>query len=111
MRFDFGPSAKLGLRSARSFSGEITMKMIIIIVKDHDADMLTTAFTAGDFRVTRVASTGGFLRSGVVTLLLGVEDEQVDSAIQVVRSTLQPLATGEKRATLFVVPVQRFEQV
>jgi uncharacterized protein YaaQ len=87
------------------------MKMIIVIVKDHDADALTTAFTAANFRVTRIASTGGFLRSGVVTLLLGVEDDQVDPAIQVVRGTLQPSATGEKRATLFVVPVQRFEQV
>ena len=87
------------------------MKMIIIIVKDHDADTLTTAFTAANFRVTRVPSTGGFLRSGVITLLLGVEDDQVDSAIQVVRGTLQPSTSGEKRATLFVVPVQRFEQV
>jgi uncharacterized protein YaaQ len=87
------------------------MKLIITIVKDSDADALTTTFTAADFRVTRVASTGGFLRSGVVTLLLGVEDDQVDSAIQVVRNTLKPSASGVNRATLFVVPVQRFEQV
>jgi uncharacterized protein YaaQ len=87
------------------------MKLIIVIIKDNEADNLTQAFTAGDFRVTRVASTGGFLRSGVVTLLLGVEDEQVDSAIQVVRGTLPPSDSVEKRATLFVVPVQRFEQV
>ena len=87
------------------------MKMIIVIVRDHDADALTQALTAGRFRVTRVASTGGFLRSGIVTMLLGVEDEQTDGAIQVIRNTLPPLASGEKRATLFVVPVQRFEQV
>jgi uncharacterized protein YaaQ len=87
------------------------MKMIIVIVKDNDADVLTQALTAGDFRVTRVASTGGFMRSGVVTMLLGVEDTQVDDAIQVVRNSLPPSASGEKRATLFVVPVQRFEQV
>jgi uncharacterized protein YaaQ len=87
------------------------MKMIIIIVKDNDADTLTQAFTAGNFRVTRVASTGGFLRSGIVTMLLGVEDTQVEDAIQVVRNSLPTSASGEKRATLFVVPVQRFEQV
>ncbi|MBI5839842.1 MAG: cyclic-di-AMP receptor [Chloroflexi bacterium] len=87
------------------------MKMIIVIIKDHDADKLTQAFTASNFRVTRVASTGGFMRSGVVTMLLGVEDEQVDEAIQIVRNSLPPLASNEKRATLFVVPVQRFEQV
>lgn len=86
------------------------MKMIIVIIKDHDADNLTQALTAGNFRVTRVASTGGFLRSGVVTLLLGVDDAQVDAAIQIVRDSLPPSGT-EKRATLFVVPVQRFEQV
>lgn len=86
------------------------MKMIIIIVKDNDADTLTQSFTASNFRVTRVASTGGFLRSGVVTMLLGVEDTQVDSAIQVVRDSL-PTKAGSKRATLFVVPVNHFEQV
>jgi len=41
---------------------------------------------------------------------LGVEDAQVDEAIQVMRSAL-PAAGDKKRATLFVVPVQRFEQV
>ncbi|CAG1008267.1 Cyclic di-AMP receptor A [Anaerolineales bacterium] len=86
------------------------MKMIIVIVQDHDADTLTQAFTASNFRVTRVASTGGFMRSGVVSMLLGVDDPQVDEAIQVVRTALPP-AGDKKRATLFVVPVQRFEQV
>jgi uncharacterized protein YaaQ len=86
------------------------MKMIIIIVKDNDADTLTQAFTAGNFRVTRVASTGGFLRSGVVTMLLGVEDTQVDAAIKVIHDSL-PASSDKKRATLFVVPVQHFEQV
>jgi uncharacterized protein YaaQ len=86
------------------------MKMIIIIVQDNDADTLTQAFTAGNFRVTRVASTGGFMRSGVVTMLLGVEDPQVDAAINVVRDAL-PASDDKKRATLFVVPVQHFEQV
>ncbi len=86
------------------------MKMIIIIVQDHDADTLTQAFTAGDFRVTRVASTGGFMRSGVVTMLLGVDDIQVDAAIKVARDAL-PSSPDKKRATLFVVPVQHFEQI
>ncbi len=87
------------------------MKMIIIIVKDHDADTLTQAFTAGNFRVTRVASTGGFMRSGVVTMLLGVEDPQVDAAIKVARDALPTASDNEKRATLFVVPVHHFEQI
>ena len=86
------------------------MKMIIIIIKDSDADTLTQSFTAENFRVTRVASTGGFLRSGVVTMLLGVDDAQVDAAIQVARKSL-PAKGDQKRATLFVVPVHHFEQV
>lgn len=86
------------------------MKMIIVIVQDNDADTLTQSFTASNFRVTRVASTGGFLKSGVVTMLLGVEDNQVDSAIQVMRDSL-PAKADTKRATLFVVPVNHFEQV
>ena len=86
------------------------MKMIIVIIKDSDADMLTQALTAGSFRVTRVASTGGFMRSGVVTMLLGVEDNQVDAAILIVRNSL-PSKGDTKRATLFVVPVQHFEQI
>ena len=87
------------------------MKMIILIVKDHDADNLTQALTSAEYRVTRVASTGGFLRSGVVTLLLGVEDERVEPAIGLVREKLLPTASKEKRVTLFVVPVERYDQV
>ncbi|HJR79686.1 MAG TPA: cyclic-di-AMP receptor [Anaerolineales bacterium] len=87
------------------------MKMVILIVKDHDSDMITQALTAEKYRVTRVASTGGFLRSGVVTLLLGVRDERVESALDLIRKRLTPLPSGEKRATLFVVPVEVFEQV
>ena len=87
------------------------MKMVIIIVKDHDSDEVTQALTSEKYRVTRIASTGGFLRSGVVNLLLGVRDERLESALEVIRKTLTPLPSGEKRATLFVVPVERFEQV
>jgi uncharacterized protein YaaQ len=85
--------------------------MIILIVKDSDSDAITQALTSAEYRVTRVASTGGFLRSGVVTLLLGVDDDRVDSVIGLIRERLTPLPSGEKRATLFVVPVERFEQV
>ena len=87
------------------------MKMIIVIVKDSDADSLIQALTAAEYRVTRVASTGGFLRSGFVTMLLGVDDDRVDSAIELVRAKLKPAVGNEKRATLFVIPVERFEQV
>ena len=87
------------------------MKMMIVIVKDQDADNLTQALTEGNYRVTRIASTGGFLRSGVVTLLIGLEDNQVDAAIDLMRSTLSPGTQQEPRASLFVVPVEQSVQV
>jgi len=87
------------------------MKMVILIVKNQDADEITQALTSEKYRITRVASTGGFLRSGVVTFLIGVRDERVELALDLIRNKLTPLPTGEKRATLFVVPVERFEQV
>ena len=85
------------------------MKMIILIVKDQDSDGIMQALTAEKYRITRVASTGGFLRSGVVTLLLGVRDERLESALELIRRKLTPLPSGERRATLFIVPMECFE--
>lgn len=87
------------------------MKMIIVIIKDNEADALTRALTSAEYRVTRVASTGGFLHSGVATLLIGAEDAQVDPAIKLVRETVSTPGSGEKRGLLFVVPILRYEQV
>jgi uncharacterized protein YaaQ len=87
------------------------MKMIFAIFKDSDADNITQGLTTANFRVTRIASTGGFMRRGTVTLLIGVEDDKVDSAIKVMRDNTSPAASDEKRATIFVVPVERFEQI
>ena len=87
------------------------MKLILAIVHDFDADSVTQGLTSADFRVTRVASTGGLLRRGMTTLLIGLEAEQVDSAIGILRQTCTPAAPGEKRATIFVIPVDRFEQI
>ncbi len=86
------------------------MKMVIVIIKDHLRDALTRALTEGQYRVTGIASTGGFMRSGVTTLLIGVEEAQVDAAIDLIRKTVGP-GSGEKQGTIFVVPVSRFEQV
>ena len=57
---------------------------------------VTQALTGADFRVTRVASTGGLLRRGMTTLLIGLEAEQVDPAIQLLRQDLHPLPTRGK---------------
>jgi uncharacterized protein YaaQ len=87
------------------------MKMIILIVRDHLTDTLTGALTGAQYRVTSIASTGGFLRSGHTTLLIGVEDAQVEPAISLIRATVIATPSAEPQATLFVVPVSRYEQV
>jgi len=87
------------------------MKLILAIVHDADSDPVTQALTTADFRVTRVASTGGLLRRGMTTLLIGLEGDQVESAIQVLRKACSPPVAGEKKATIFVVPVDRYEQI
>jgi uncharacterized protein YaaQ len=87
------------------------MKLIFAILKDDDVDNVVQALTSASFRVTRVASTGGFFRKGSTTLLIGVDDEQVQSAIQLLREKTTPEPNEQKRATVFVVPVSRFEQL
>jgi uncharacterized protein YaaQ len=87
------------------------MKLILAIVRDSDSDSVTSGLTSADFRVTRVASTGGLLRRGMTTLLIGAEADQVDPAIQIFRQNCTPAADGTKGATIFVVPVDRFEQI
>jgi uncharacterized protein YaaQ len=87
------------------------MKMIIAILRDDDVDAVVHALTAEDFRVTRVASTGGFFRKGSTTLLIGVENENIEPGIEIIRKNLPPRLSNEKRATIFVVPVDHFEQI
>jgi uncharacterized protein YaaQ len=87
------------------------MKMIILILKDQVADVATAALTNAQYRVTRISSTGGFLRSGIVTLLIGVKDAQVEPALSLIRSTLAATSSKGRQGALFVVPVARYEQV
>jgi uncharacterized protein YaaQ len=61
------------------------MKLIMAIVQDVDADPAMEALTKASHKVTRIASTGGFFRSGNTTLLVGTDDKQVDSVIEVLR--------------------------
>lgn len=61
------------------------MKLIMAIIKDADNDRVSKKLTDEKFRVTFVASTGGFFRSGRSTLIIGVDDERVTQALQIVR--------------------------
>jgi uncharacterized protein YaaQ len=87
------------------------MKLIIAIVRDVDAGSVVEQLVAHDHRVTRVASTGGFLRRGNVTLLIGSEERQVQAVIDLLRDTCSPPEPGQHRATIFVVNSPHFEQI
>jgi uncharacterized protein YaaQ len=62
------------------------MKLTLTIVRDDDADKTVEALVAHGFYVTRLASTGGFLRKGNSVLLSGVEDDQLDEMVKVIQS-------------------------
>jgi uncharacterized protein YaaQ len=87
------------------------MKVVIAIVRDTDDQKVLSRLVADDYRVTRVASTGGFLRRGNVTLLIGVEEPKVQGVIDLLRETCAPPEAGQHRATVFVMDAAHFEQV
>jgi uncharacterized protein YaaQ len=87
------------------------MKLIIAIVRDSDDRQVIESLVTHAYRVTRVASTGGFLRRGNVTLLIGVEAGQVQPVLDVVRDACAPPEPGQHRATVFVVDSPHFEQI
>ena len=88
------------------------MKMIIAIVRDVDEEKVVQALLDAKFRVTQIASSGGFFRRGNATLMMGVDEAKVDEAIQVVRENCAPtLDLAVKHATVFVLDIDRFEQV
>lgn len=85
------------------------MKLIIAIVRDMDNDAVSHALTQANFRVTYVASTGGFLRKGQSTLMIGLDDELVEQALELIRSNVTPASESDQRhAIVFVIPVDQF---
>ena len=88
------------------------MKLVIVILGDGEAEGVVRGLIEAGYRVTRLASSGGFLRRGSTTLLLGMEAEQVDGALGLVRRFLVDVPEpGSRRATAFVLDVARFEQL
>lgn len=85
--------------------------MILVIVRNEDRDSVLDALVKADFRVTYIASTGGFLRRGNTTLLIGTETERIDQAMETIRNACSPAADGHRRATVFVLKVDNFSQL
>lgn len=63
------------------------MKLIIGIVQDYDVDALLRALTSSGLGATRLASTGGFLRTGNTTVLMAVDDDDVAACLTLVATT------------------------
>jgi uncharacterized protein YaaQ len=88
------------------------MKLIVAIVHHTDGEQVLQALTDAHFTVTRIVSNGGLLRRGNATLLIGVDATRVADAMQLLREhSAPPVDPGLKRATVFVLNVERFEQV
>ena len=106
------------------------MKLIVAIVQDEDASRLINRLMDEGFGVTKMATTGGFLRAGNVTLLVGVDDNKVEQALGLIEKmskartqmTTAPTAMASMTgtyspypvevmvggATVFVLPVEAF---
>lgn len=81
------------------------MKMIIAIVQDKDSNNLSNAFVEADVRATKLATTGGFLRSGNTTFMIGIEDERVAEVLALIKHA------SSRRAEYITPPVNVEGQV
>jgi uncharacterized protein YaaQ len=106
------------------------MKLVVAVVQDQDSNRLAGALTKNYFRATKLASTGGFLRSGNTTFLIGTEDSLIPRLLDIIRdncrsreqlvSPVSPLGGNADSyipypvevevggATVFVLPIEQF---
>ena len=61
------------------------MKMIFAIVRKEDEGFVIERLNKEKISVTKLSSTGGFLRKGNATLMIGTEDEKVDTVLQIIK--------------------------
>lgn len=106
------------------------MKLIIAIVQDEDASRLVSNLMSEGYSVTKLATTGGFLKAGNTTLLAGVDDERFDGCMKIIEKvcksrkqlatapvtmggnagmyTSYPIEVTVGGATVFVLTVDQF---
>lgn len=107
------------------------MKLVIAVVQDKDSNRLATALVKEGFRATKLASTGGFLKAGNTTFMIGIEDERIPDVMRTIKANCQvrdqlvtpvspmggttdsyipfPVEVQVGGAAVFVLPVERFE--
>lgn len=108
------------------------MKLILAIVHDEDGNKAITTLNNAGYSVTKLATTGGFLRSGNMTLLVGTEEESVENVIKLLSDTCStrkkvmatpvstagmggmltnyPIEVDVGGVTIFVLDVDKFEK-
>ena len=109
------------------------MKLIVAIVHNEDAGALVDALLERDHRATRLQSSGGFLKQSNASVIVGVEEGRVDEVLGIIRENCTsrtqivnpmppimepgeffmpyPLEVEVGGATVFVLPVERFERL
>ncbi len=107
------------------------MKFIIAIVSNEDAGKTVEQLSVNRFYVTKLSTSGQFLKGGNTTLLIGVADEKVQNVIEIIRScaskrtivkggvesTLEgsllakPIEVATGGAVVFVLDVDQFERI
>lgn len=107
------------------------MKLVITVVQDGDSGRLIEELNENKFGVTRLSSTGGFLKSGNTTLMIGVSDDRIEELMDIIKKVCKPRkqiitpfpgGPGETYvpypievtvggATVFVMDVERFEKI
>ena len=92
---------------------EIPTKLIMAVVPGDLASVALDAFLHAGCRVTRIASTGGFLHIGSTTLLAGVEAARLEPALAAVREACHAAAKPEERGKVlvFVLDVTQSERL
>jgi uncharacterized protein YaaQ len=108
------------------------VKLVLTVVHDRDKNKITEALLRNGFQFTKIGSTGGFLREGNVTLLIGVEGNQVDKVLGIIGDSCKtreqfvnvlppdaapvgafmpsPVKVLVGGAVAFVIDVERFER-
>src|SRR5215211_7248623 len=82
------------------------MKMVLAVVANNVAEPITDALLAAGFRTTRLASTGGFRREGNTTILMGLDDEDVEPALAILRTGVMTAAARKAAAASPQTPNQ-----
>ena len=86
--------------------------MIIAIMEDQFTEATSRSLVEANFRITRLASTGGFFREGATTLMIGVEDHQLDIALELIREQIPFSDNPDKiNTTIYVLNVKDFRRV